>query len=497
VRRTVPAAARRAAHALGALVPAADAALGSAVTEGVRRHHERRLGRIGRLAALHPPAGGWAAGTPPPRAGCALEVLVDGAEALPRIAEAIEGARSHVYLAGWHFEPGFALRRGEPPLVLRNLLAAVAERAEVRVLAWAGAPLPLFRPTRREVRKTMEALGAGTRIRWALDSRERPLHCHHEKIVVVDDRVAFVGGIDLTDESGDRFDSGAHPARVRPGWHDVATRLEGAAVGDLAEHFRMRWHEVTGERLPAVVPSRQGRAGRQTVQVVRTVPEDVYGAQRRGDFRILESYLRALASAESLVYLENQFFWSPEIGHVLCDKLARPPSDRFRVVLLLPAKPSSGGDDTRGALAQLIEADAGAGRVVASTLYARAGAAADQIYVHAKLGIVDDRWLTVGSANLNEHSLFNDTEVNVVCDDPTLARATRLRLWAEHLELPESQLAGDATEVVDRQWRPTSSEQLRRQQSGLPLTHRLVQLPHVSRRSERLLGPLQGLLVDG
>ena len=58
----------------------------------------------------------------------------------------------------------------------------------------------------------------------------------------------------------------------------------------------------------------------------------------------------------------------------------------------------------------------------------------DPVYVHAKVGIVDDAWLTIGSANLNEHSLFNDTEMNVVCHDGELARATRLRLWAEHLE---------------------------------------------------------------
>jgi PLD-like domain len=69
-------------------------------------------------------------------------------------------------------------------------------------------------------------------------------------------------------------------------------------------------------------------------------------------------------------------------------------------------------------------------RFLACTLYARAGSLVDPVYVHAKVGIVDDRWLTVGSANLNEHSLFNDTEMNVVTHDPGLARATRLRLWA-------------------------------------------------------------------
>jgi phosphatidylserine/phosphatidylglycerophosphate/cardiolipin synthase-like enzyme len=118
--------------------------------------------------------------------------------------------------------------------------------------------------------------------------------------------------------------------------------------------------------------------------------------------------------------------------------------------------------------------------------------------VHAKVGIIDDRWLTVGSANLNAHSLLNDTEMNVVTDSPELARATRLRLWAEHLEVDEATIAPEQpATVVDQRWRPAAETQLHRQQAGLPPTHRLLMLPGVSRRSRRLLGPLVGLVDDG
>ena len=117
--------------------------------------------------------------------------------------------------------------------------------------------------------------------------------------------------------------------------------------------------------------------------------------------------------------------------------------------------------------------------------------------MHAKIGIVDDRWLTLGSANLNEHSLFNDTEMNIVTHDSKLATKTRRRLWAEHLELPPDQLPADPTETVDRYWKPISAEQLARRNAGQPLTHRLARLPNISKRSARILGPLNGLLVDG
>jgi phosphatidylserine/phosphatidylglycerophosphate/cardiolipin synthase-like enzyme len=480
---------------LESLVQGLDRRLGAAVGDAVIAHHRRRLRRSGWMGALDANGTSWARGAPPPRPGCSLEVLIDGAEALPRIAAELEKAASHVHLAGWHFSPDFALTRDEEPKILRNLLAELATRVDVRVLAWAGAPVPIFRPSRSTVREMRDRLCAASRIECALDAKERPLHCHHEKTIVIDDRVAFVGGIDLTGENGDRFDRSAHHARASVGWHDLTVRIQGPAVLDVADHFRMRWEEVTDKRIPPASP--QPPTGDVEAQIVRTVPEGVYKALPHGDFRILESYIRALKSARELIYLENQFLWSPEIVTILREKLLRPPTDRFRLLLVLPARPNTGADDTRGALGELVEADAGFGRLLACTLLARHGALADPVYVHAKIGIVDDMWLTIGSANLNDHSLFNDTELNVVTHDPALASETRLRLWADHLELPTRDVAGEPTDVIDERWKPISAEQLDRLGAGEPLTHRLVRLPHVSRRSERLLGPLQGLLVDG
>jgi phosphatidylserine/phosphatidylglycerophosphate/cardiolipin synthase-like enzyme len=480
---------------LDGLLATVDAAVGDRITSQVMRHHANRLRRIGWENALDPPSGGWASGVPASRPGNALEVLIDGAQALPLIASELESARSHVHLAGWHFSPRFALVRSEEEVVLRDLLARLAEHLDVRVLAWAGAPLPLFRPSRRDVKEMQAELVRGSRIECRLDSKERPLHCHHEKTIVIDDRVAFVGGIDLTDESGDRFDTSEHRLRGTVSWHDTCARIEGPAVADVADHFRMRWDEVANETLPP--PARSDPAGDVELQIVRTIPEGVYESKPRGDFRIVESYLRALRSAEQFVYLENQFLWSPEVAATVANKLANPPSGDFRVLIILPAKPNTGADDTRGVLGELIAADAGAGRLLACALYARSGNRSSPVYVHAKLAIVDDRWLTLGSANLNEHSLFNDTELNLVTHDPRVVKEVRLRLWSEHLERPIDAVGGSPTEVIDSLWRPIGREQRARQERRSPLTHRLVELPGVSRRSSRLLGPLKGLLVDG
>jgi phosphatidylserine/phosphatidylglycerophosphate/cardiolipin synthase-like enzyme len=436
----------------------------------------------------------WAAAGAAPREGNDLEVLIDGAQALPALAEVLAGARSSVHIAGWHIDPDFGLTRDDEARRLRDLLGELAERVSVRVLLWAGAPLPLFKPARSAVRRVRDELIRGTRVECALDARERPLHCHHEKIVIVDGEVAFVGGIDLTALGGDRFDSCAHPMRGRIGWHDVATRLRGPAVADVAAHFAARWSQVTG--LPLEPPPAPASAGSHAVQVVRTVPEKVYDFAPHGDFGIVEAYTRALRSARSLIYLESQFLWSPELVEILADKLRHPPCDDFRLVVVLPARPNNGADSTRGQLGVLAEADRDRRRFLAATLSARSGGLSGPLYVHAKVGIVDDEWLTVGSANLNDHSLFNDTEMNVVACDPALARDTRVRLWSEHLELPPGAVSAEPARVIDELWRPVASEQLARRRRGDAATHRLLELPGVSRRSKALLGPLDGLLVD-
>jgi phosphatidylserine/phosphatidylglycerophosphate/cardiolipin synthase-like enzyme len=472
-----------------------DCWVGEHVESAVRAHHRRRLARVGADRLLDVAPSFWSGSAAPPQSGHEVEIFVDGAEALPVMIDALREAQQRVLLAGWFFSAAFEVQRA-PSLTLADLLYELGERVDVWLLAWAGAPLPVFRPGRDDVRKELDRLSRIPGVRVAADRHERPMHCHHEKLAIIDDRRAFIGGIDLTDFAGDRFDEPGHPNRGSLGWHDAASLVEGPVARDAASHFRLRWHEVTGEAIdPAETVAHDN--GHVEAQFLRTVPERIYRSLPRGEFSILEAYLGALRAAEHLIYLENQFLWSSEIASILRDKLRRPPSDAFRIVVVLPSRPNNGADDTRGQLGVLTEADDGAGRFLACTLYAPGAPKAQKVYVHAKIGIVDDRWLTLGSANLNEHSLFNDTEANIVLNDADLASSTRKRLWAEHLELPLEGVEGDARTLIDDVWRPIAEEQLERLRAGAPLTKQLVRLPGVSRRSKRLLGPIQSLLVDG
>jgi phosphatidylserine/phosphatidylglycerophosphate/cardiolipin synthase-like enzyme len=470
----------------------ADVAAGRLIESLFRRRHRHRLARSGWSAILdEDPDASRDAASSPARSGNSVDVLVDGEDAFASMLRAIEGARHSVHVAGWHATPDFPLTRGEAPTTVGAALAAAAEHARVRVLLWGGPPVPVIRPTRADAHAARDAFACIPGVSVALDTREYTQHCHHEKLLVVDDRVAFVGGLDMTDLTADRWDTIRHEPRASLGWHDVATRLRGPVVGDVAAHFNARWTAVTGERLPA--PDAPEPAGPHTVQFLRTVPEKVYPFLRNGEFSILAAYRQALLSAERLIYLENQFLWAPEIVDVLVGKLSRPPDPAFRMILLLPRDPASGRDATLGQLSRIVEADVDH-RLLAATLQPTASDSPGT-YVHAKVGIVDDRWMTVGSANLNAHSLFNDTEANVVVTDPGLIRRTRQQLWAEHLETEH--LDADPTRLFDERWQPVAHDQLDRRRKGLPPTHRLCQLEGVSARRDLVLGGLVGLLVDG
>src|SRR5207237_1156375 len=194
----------------------------------------------------------------------------------PRRAEELANAESHVHITGWYVSTELALVRERTRRVLLDLLADLARKVDVRLLLWAGAPLPLFKPSRADVREVAKRLRAAG-VQAALDAKERPLHCHHEKLVVVDNRVASVGGIDLTTFNGDRYDSSEHPWRPSLGWHDAAALVRGPVVADVAEHFRFRWREVTGRELPA--SSMPAESGEHELQLVQTIPEKGYRAR--------------------------------------------------------------------------------------------------------------------------------------------------------------------------------------------------------------------------
>jgi phosphatidylserine/phosphatidylglycerophosphate/cardiolipin synthase-like enzyme len=304
----------------------------------------------------------------------------------------------------------------------------------------------------------------------------------HQKCAVVDGRVAFVGGIDLTAQARgdfDRWDTHTHPcesperspergAPAHP-WHDVHARIEGPAVVDVLTNIVERWREVAERHHGPAWPTQLALTPPPAiddgvpVQIARTIPPNTYAFAPQGIATIKEAYIRAIGQARHFIYLENQYLW-PEVfvgldelrwgerspdSMELLEAFAAALGRGIHVTLILPDHPNCGRRFTDGGIAWLREhASQAAGRLGVFTLGSSESDAAQPggvlyrpVYVHAKVAIVDDVWWTAGSANLNSRGLRSDAEINVASYSPATARGLRLGLWAEHLRLAEAHLA--------------------------------------------------------
>ncbi|MDQ2741833.1 MAG: phospholipase D family protein [Chloroflexota bacterium] len=408
----------------------------------------------------------WFPGGCPPRARNELVPLIHGVEYFTDLVAELQTAQQRVTICEWCLTPLMALLREnrEGADILADALRQVSQRVQVYVLLWSGAP-SLFEPTTHMVKEAQETLlHVAPLVECRLDHRAAFSHDHHQKAVTIDGRVAYVGGIDLTTFQGDRWDTAQHPLRFGPNWHDVQARIRGEAVQDVEENFCQRWNAVTGEHLQPLPAPEPDPAWLTPVQVVRTVPAGFYPFAPNGEYGIAHAYLTALRRAERFIYLENQYLWSPEIVDALIEAMNRPHNGPFRIAVVLPARAYSGKYDNDEHVRRLNAVDAGRGIFHAYSIYAHGPAFGKTgyrylpIYVHAKVAIVDDQWLTIGSANLNGRGLATDTEMNVQAVDPAVARALRVRLWAEHLGMTLDEVAAaDPSALIDGPWKAVSS----------------------------------------
>ncbi len=404
----------------------------------------------------------WFPDGTPPREHNQVTPLIDGESFFADLQETLSAAQHYVYIIGWCMTPAIPLRHAPIEAVTTSrvycLLTETAQRLPVRILLWSGAPL-LFQPdtgsveaVRRFLERQARAVGADLQCR--LDHSAHFSHCHHQKAIVVDGQVAFVGGMDLTTFQGDRWDQPGHPLRAGPNWHDAQIRLQGEAVADVERNFRQRWQAVTGETdLPRREPTWEAE-WRTPVQIVRTIPRRVYDFAPRGEFGIRHAYLQAIGQARRLIYLENQYLWSPEIRDALIAAMRRNGGTPFRIIIVLPARAFDGKDDNDQHVDALREADKGRGMVSVYCPYASGPNAGEQpftyrpTYVHAKVGVIDDEWLLIGSANLNDRGLITDSEIMALMHDATLARRVRIDLWTEHLGLPREQVEAEEAHIL-------------------------------------------------
>jgi len=389
--------------------------------------------------------------------------LVDGAAYFAAFRAAALRAERSIFIIGWDIDSRTPLVPEDPgdglPRLLGDFLDALVRRRRslsIYVLDWDFAmlyalerePLPIY------------TLGWRThrRLHFRLDDRHPVGASHHQKIVVIDDAVAFVGGIDLTIR---RWDTPAHRPdeahRVDPSgdpyppFHDVQILVDGDAAAALGELARRRWHAdavgasrpVTHDPWPELV-----RPDLVDVDVALARTEPRYDG-REAVQEVRQLYLDAIAAARRAIYFENQYFTAAAVGDALAARLGEPDAPEIVVVSRL----RGGGwleQNTMEVLrARLLRRLRQADRHGRLHVYhpAQAGLDGACIDLHSKLMIVDDRLVRVGSANLANRSMGLDTECDLAIEatEPRVARAIaalRNRLLAEHLGTDPEALAG-------------------------------------------------------
>jgi phosphatidylserine/phosphatidylglycerophosphate/cardiolipin synthase-like enzyme len=396
--------------------------------------------------------------------------LLDNSTYFSAAKAAMMKARRSILLLGWAFDPLTQLEPDSQGGGLKNdrigdFLADLAcDRPEldVRVLCWKSA-LPIAASQHFFPHRAQMAF-LHTPVKFRLDASIPMGACHHQKVLVVDDAIAFCGGGDI---ATDRWDTMKHrdvdPRRTMP-WgsvhgprHEVMAMLEGPIAEVLGDLARERWRRDTGETLTAVPKAQRGDPGsywpshvkpdmaRVDVGVARTEPDWKGLPEARESERL---HLAAIASARRLIYLENQYLTAPIYAEALAARLAEPEGPE--VVIVSTARAPSWFDHltmdrTRSEFLRRLEAADAHGRFRAYCPYTRKGS--NCILVHSKVSIVDDRLLRAGSTNLNNRSAGFDTECDVAVEARTPTQETaihrfRARLVAHYLGCPPDQFEG-------------------------------------------------------
>lgn len=387
--------------------------------------------------------------------------LIDGEEYFRAVRSSIVAARHQIIMIGWEIHSEVALLRGRSadeaterdgfPVVLADLLRRVVEQRDelhIYMLIWSGSAL--FAMEREHFPRMKRPWEQHPRIRleWATDTPS--LASHHQKFVVLDDRVAYAGGMDLTKA---RWDAHAHQIddrrRGKPGlfpsysnpYHDTMAVFDGAAAKTLGEHARTRWEQATSERLeppedasgengPSLWPAETAPLlKRRDVHISLTQPQYRDRTEKR---QVEGSLLQHIRAARDLIYIETQYLTAAHIVDELAGRLKA--SDGPQVVIVIPygcpgLLQSMALDHERDRLLRVLrDADSG-GRL---GIYWPTLEAGDDdrpfetsVYVHAKVMIIDDRILRIGSANLNNRSMGLDTELDTwieISDDDDSGR---------------------------------------------------------------------------
>jgi phospholipase D1/2 len=412
-------------------------------------------------------------------------VLVDADIYYATFCRAALQARRYIYITGWQFDTKARLLRPGPdtalwhPLELLPFLNHLCERTpelEIYITAWDYSLV--YALEREWMQKLKFSFQSHPRVHFEFLNHPEGGGCHHQKMVIVDGHVAFLGGLDLCDARWDtrehkphdpsRFDVNDKPYKA---FHDVQVALRGPVIGALSELFRDGWRRAAGEgslphehepprsadpfELHSLAEGRGLPLRARKVAISRTELLEV------GDPPICELQTlleRAILAARKLIYIENQYFTSRAIAQALAKRMANLDAGKLQLVLVMPNGADSPKEDfvlgnrqraIRSLVAQVAKKHGHELRLLMSS-EATEQDQTPATFIHSKVLIVDDEFVTIGSANLTNRSMRVDRELNVAfetsLENPDDAerlrqdiRALRASLLSEHAGTNDSE----------------------------------------------------------
>lgn len=386
-------------------------------------------------------------------------MLVDADAYFRAARDAMRAARHSIFILSWDIDSRMRLvppgaHDGYPETLADFLHALLRERRDLEVWLLNWDFVLLYAMEREWLPAVRRGWAGHRRLHFCMDARHPLGASHHQKILVVDDAIAFAGGLDLT---GARWDTSehrsSHPLRIaRDGkpygpFHDVQAAVDGDAARALGELCRDRWRRATGRSAGAPrgsgdcwPPWLAADVADVNVGISRTVPESNGQPAVR---EVLQLHLDAIATATDALLFENQYFTSGLVAGALAARLAEPAGPE---VVVVTSERHSGWleESTMGVLrarlrARLRKADGHHRfRLLCPALSAGGGTS---LNMHSKVFFMDERLCSIGSANLSNRSMACDTECNlsIEASGPEAGRIAaaiglmRARLLAEHL----------------------------------------------------------------
>ena len=394
-----------------------------------------------------------------------VALLMDGEAYFTAFRAAVEQAKHTIFIIGWDIDSRMLLARdndGKSPVELSEFLdTRVRHRSGIQayVLTWDFAAL--YALERESFPQYKWQWRTHRRFHFHMDDSHPLGGCHHQKIVVIDDAIAFVGGFDLTKC---RWDTPEHraedPRRIDPDgnlyapFHDFQMAVDGAAAAALGDLARIRWQRATGKKLypPPRIDSNpwpfflQPDMTNTQVAIARTEPAYAGNPAVR---EVEQLYLDAIAAARRSIYLESQYLTSATIGQALADRLRAVNGPE--ILIVVPQQTHGWLEQaTMDVLrARLLKKLREADRYQRLQVFYPVvpGLVNDCINVHAKFLIIDDKLIRIGSANLSNRSMGLDTECDLAIEAAQNRHisqsivAFRSHLLAHHLGVNEQQVA--------------------------------------------------------